>query len=126
MPSIAKKKLRSVVKSLGKSKTFVGIFSHLDKFVIKAKNFSFLLICKFNVVCFLVTRRTFEIFDPVGFLKTMKNLKSDILCKLASFAQDKKIVCNTKSKQICPSIFAAFIKLRDSGHSFMSSIKKLL
>ena len=88
MPSSAKKKLQSVAKSLKKSKTFVGIFSHLDKFVIKAKKFSFLLICKFNVVCFYVTRRTFEIFDPAGFLKTMKCLKSDILCKLASFAQD--------------------------------------
>ena len=125
MPSSAKKKLQNVAKSLKKSKTFVGIFSHLDKFVIKAKKFSFLLVCKLNIVCFYVTRRTFEIFDPAGFLRTMKCLKSEILCKLASFAQDKEVLCNSKTKEICPSIFAAFIKLRDSGHSFLSAIKKL-
>ena len=127
MPSlIAKKKLRKIGKSLKKSKTFVGVFSQFDKFVIKAKKFSFLLICKANVVCFYVTQKTFEIFDPAGFMKTMRCLQSDILCKLASFAQDKEIICNKKTKDICPSLFAAFIKLRDSGHSFMATIKKIL
>lgn len=127
MPSLmAKKKLQKIAKSLKKSKTFVGIFSHFDKFVIKAKKFSFLLICKANIVCFYVTRKTFEIFDPAGFSKIMRCLKSDIMCKLASFAQNKEVLCNTKTKEICPSMFAAFIKLRDSGHSFIASIKKIL
>ena len=125
MPS-AKKKLQNVAKSLKKSKTFVGIFSHLDKFVIKAKKFSFLLVCKFNVICFYVTKKTFEIFDPAGFLKSLRCLKSDILCKLASFSQNKEILCNSPTKKVCPSIFAAFIKLRDSGYSFLSAIKKLV
>ena len=126
MPSSVRKKLRDVEKRLKKSKTFVGIFSHLDKFIIKAKKFSFLLICKFNIVCFYVTRRSFEIFDPSGFLKTMKCLKRNILCKLASFTQNRELLCNTKTKDICPSVFAIFIKLRDAGHSFISAINKLL
>lgn len=126
MSRSVKKKLRGVGKSLKSSKTFVGIFSHLDRFIIKAKNFSFLLICKFNVVCFYVTKKTFEIFDPSGFLNTMKGLKQDLLCKLASFAQNKEILCNTGTKKICCSVYALFIKLRDSGLSFYDSVKKLL
>ena len=126
MPSNAKRKLQSVVKSLKKSKTYVGMFSHFDKFIIKAKKFSFLLVCKMNVVAFYVTRKTFEIFDPSGFLNTLKCLKSDITCKLASFAQDKEILCNSKLKDVCPSVFTKFIKLRDSGTSYVRAIKKLL
>ena len=126
MPSIAKKKLHDVVKKLKRSKTFVGIFSHLDKFIIKANRFSFLLVCKLNVVCFYITRKSFEIFDPSGFLKTMKSLKRKILCKLASLAQNKEIVCNTKVREICPSLFAKFIQFRDAGRSFLYSINKLL
>ena len=126
MSRSVKKKLRGVGKSLKSSKTFVGIFSHLDRFIIKAKNFSFLLICKFNIVCFYVTKKTFEIFDPSGFLNTMKGLKQDLLCKLASFAQNKEILCNTGTKKICCSVYALFIKLRDSGLSFYDSVKKLL
>ena len=126
MSRSVKKKLRGVGKSLKSSKTFVGVFSHLDRFIIKAKNFSFLLICKFNVVCFYVTKKTFEIFDPSGFLNTMKGLKQDLLCKLASFAQNKEILCNTGTKKICCSVYALFIKLRDSGLSFYDSVKKLL
>ena len=126
MSRSVKKKLRGVGKSLKSSKTFVGIFSHLDRFIIKAKNFSFLLICKFNIVCFYVTKKTFEIFDPSGFLNTMKGLKQDLLCKLASFAQNKEILCNTRTKKICCSVYALFIKLRDSGLSFYDSVKKLL
>ena len=125
MSRSVKKKLRGVGKSLKSSKTFVGIFSHLDRFI-KAKNFSFLLICKFNIVCFYVTKKTFEIFDPSGFLNTMKGLKQDLLCKLASFAQNKEILCNTGTKKICCSVYALFIKLRDSGLSFYDSVKKLL
>ena len=126
MSRSVKKKLRGVGKSLKSSKTFVGIFSHPDRFIIKAKNFSFLLICKFNIVCFYVTKKTFEIFDPSGFLNTMKGLKQDLLCKLASFAQNKEILCNTGTKKICCSVYALFIKLRDSGLSFYDSVKKLL
>ena len=126
MPSSAKKKLRDAVKSLRQSKTFIGIFSHLHKFVIKAKKFSFILVCKFSFVAFYVTRKTFEIFDPGNFLKTMKNLKNNILRKLASFSQNKEIICNSKFKEVCPKIFATFIKLRDSGISFISAVKKLL
>ena len=121
-----KKKLRGVEKSLKPSKTFVGFFSHLDKFIIKAKTFSFILICKLKIVCFYVTQKTFEIFDPAGFLKTMKCLKQNILCKLASFAQNKQILCNTKTRNVCCSLYATFIKLRDSGLSFYNSVKKLL
>ena len=72
MPSNVKRKLRNAVKSLKKSKSFIGIFSQFDKFIIKAKKFSFLLVCKMNVVCFYVTQKTFEIFDPRGFMKTIK------------------------------------------------------
>ena len=125
MPQSAKKKLRDVVKSLKSSKTFVGIFSHLDRFVIKARNFSFFLVCKTKIVCFYVTGKTFEIFDPSGFLRTIRSLKRDLLCKLASLAQNKKILCNTNIKDICYSVFALFIKFRDSGLSFYQSIKKI-
>ena len=126
MPRNAKKKLRDVVKSLKPSKTFVGVFSHLDRFVIKAREFSFLLVCKTKIVCFYVTGKTFEIFDPSGFLCTIKHFKRNLLCKLASFAQNKKFMCNTKTKKICCSAFALFIKFRDSGLSFYNSIKKIL
>ena len=126
MPRIARKKLQDVVKSLKSSRTFVGVFSHLNRFVIKAKSFSFLLVCKLNIVCFYVTRKTFEIFDPTGFLKTLKCLKKDILRKLVSFAQNKEILCNTPTKNVCPSLFASFIKMRDAGHSFILTIKELL
>ena len=126
MPRIARKKLQDVVKSLKSSKTFVGVFSHLDKFVVKAKSFSFLLVCKLNIVCFYVTRKTFEIFDPTGFLKTLKCLKNDILRKLVSFAQNKEIMCNTPTSDVCLSLFAAFITMRDAGYNLMRTIKKLL
>ena len=122
----AKKKLQNALRSLKKSKTFIGVFSHFHKFVIKAKKFSFLLICKTQIVAFYVTRKTFEIFDPSGFMKTIKCLKSDIVRKLASFSHNKEILCNTKLKDVCPSIFVSFIKLRDAGFSFMTTIKKLL
>ena len=79
-----------------------------------------------NVVAFYVTRRTFEIFDPSGFMKTLKCLKSDIICKLASFAQNKDILCDSKLKDVCPSAFAKFIKLRDFGTSYAKAMKKLL
>ena len=126
MPSNAKKKLQSAVKSLKKSKTFIGIFSHFHKFIIKAKKFSFILICKLNIVAFYVTRKTFEIFDPSGFLKTLKCLKNDLIRKLCSFSQNKEILCDSRLKDVCPAIFAKFIKLRDSGISYFSAIKKLL
>ena len=126
MPRNAKKKLRDVVKSLKPSKTFVGVFSHLDRFVIKAREFSFLLVCKTKIVCFYVTGKTFEIFDPSGFLCTIKHFKRNLLCKLASFAQNKKFMCNTETGNICCSAFALFIKFRDSGLSFYNSIKKIL
>ena len=126
MPRSAKRKLHDVERNLSSSKTFVGTFSYLDRFVIKAKKFSFFLICKLNIVCFYVTRKTFEIFDPNGFLDTMKHLKEKVLCKLASFAQNKEVYCNAKKKNVCSFIFASFIKLRDSGLSFFRTIKKLL
>ena len=121
-----KKKLLKIARSLRKSKSFVGIFSHLDDFVIKAKRFSFILVCKLNIVCFYVTEKTFEIFDPSGFLKTMRCLKRKILCKLASFARDKDFCCNDLTKTVCVSIFSQFVKLRDAGNSFFATIKKLL
>ena len=126
MPSNVKRKLRNAVKSLKKSKSFIGIFSQFDKFIIKAKKFSFLLVCKMNVVCFYVTQKTFEIFDPRGFMKTIKCLRSSLIRKLASFAQNKEIQCNSKFKDICPTLFAKFIKLRDSGVSYLTALKKLL
>ena len=126
MPSNAKRKLQSVVKSLKKSKTFIGIFSHFHKFIIKAKKFSFILICKFNFVAFYVTRKTFEIFDPSGFLKTLKCMKNNIIRKLLSFSVNKEILCHSRLKDVCPAIFAKFIKLRDSGISYFSAIRKLL
>ena len=126
IPSNVKRKLQNVAKRLKKSITFIGCFSYLDNFVIKAKEFSFFLACKFNIVCFYVTKKTFEILDPLGFINTMKTLRSETLCKLMSFAQTKKILCNVKSKNVCPSMFEAFIKLRDSGISFVTAIKKLI
>ena len=79
-----------------------------------------------NIVAFYVTRKTFEIFDPSGFLKTLKCLKSSIICKLASLAQNKKIVCNSKLKDVCLTVYAKFIRLRDSGMSYFKAINKLL
>ena len=123
---ITKKNLKKLTKKLSNSKTFVGCFSYLDDFIIKAKKYSFLLVCKFNVVCFYVTEKTFEIFDPAGFLETLKCLKSKIVQKLKSLKQNKKILCSPKRQDSCPTLCSKFIKLRDSGNSFITTIKKLL
>ena len=123
---ITKKNLKKLTKKLSNSKTFVGCFSHLDNFIIKAKKYSFLLVCKFNVVCFYVTEKTFEIFDPAGFLETLKCLRSKTVQKLKSLKQHREILCNPKTQDSCPTLCANFIRLRDAGNSFMTSIKKLL
>ena len=123
---ITKKKLRKLTKDLRKSKTYVGCFSQFDNFLIKAKKYSFILVCKFHIVCFYVTEKTFEIFDPAGFLRTLKRLKLKTVRKLKSLQQNKEILCNSTTKKICSILCSKFIKLRDAGNSFTSSIKKLL
>ena len=123
---ITKKKLQKITRNLRKSKTFVGCFSIFDNFLIKAKKYSFILACKYHIVCFYVTEKTFEIFDPEGFIKTLRCLKQKTVRKLKSLQHNKKIFCNSLTKKICPILCSKFIKLRDAGNSFISSIKKVL
>jgi len=106
------------------SKTFLGIpklksFSHIK---IKSNHFSVVLHCRQHWVAIYSTKKSFEIFDSLGFLNIKNCLGKNVLTFISTYASGKNIKCNhtvqSSKSNLCGLFCVYYITRRDQGHSF--------
>ena len=122
--------LRKIEKYLASSKTYIGAF-HLDSFkklLVKMKRFSAIFYCNFHWFCVYSTEKTFEIFDPLGFLQKSKCLTKKFFKFIKTFITGKIFHSNPQIQSndsfLCGYYVIFYIYMRDMGHSFSDILRK--
>ena len=122
--------LRKIEKFLSKSKTYLGAIylSSFEKLLVKAKKYSLIVHCNNHWFCIYSTEKTFEIFDPLGFLQKSKCFTEKFLKFLRAQLGQKILYANPKiqsdSSFACGYFVSFFVLSRDVGHSFNEIISK--
>ena len=122
--------LRKIEKFLSKSKTYLGAIylSSFEKLLVKAKKYSLVVHCDNHWFCIYSTDKTFEIFDPLGFLQKSKCFNDKFLSFIRSQLGRKILYANPKiqsdSSFSCGYFVSFFVLSRDLGHSFNEIISK--
>ncbi len=120
----------SIEKYLRKSRTFLGTINidSFNKLLIKSKTFSLVLYCNFHWFCVYSTKKTFEIFDPMGFLQKRKCITKKFFKFLKTHLVGKIFYCNPKiqsdQSSLCGFYVIFYIYMRDLGHSFIDILRK--
>lgn len=122
--------LRKIEKILAKSKTYLGAIylSSFKKLLIKAKKYSLIVHCNNHWFCIYSTEKTFEIFDPLGFLQKSKCFSEKFLSFIRSQIGRKILYANPKIQSdtsfACGYFVSFFVLSRDLGQSFNEIISK--
>jgi len=122
--------LKSIEKFLKRSATYIGAIS-VKKFknlLVKNERFSLIVYCNFHWFCLYCTRKTVEIFDPLGFLQKTKCLTNQFFSFLRSHIKGKLVYCNPQiqpnSSNKCGLYVIFFIRMRELGFSFFEILSK--
>ena len=122
--------LRKIEKFLSKSKTYLGAIylSSFEKLLVKAKKYSLIVHCNNHWFCIYSTEKTFEIFDPLGFLQKSKCFSEKFLKFIRAQLGQKILYANPKiqsdSSFACGYFVSFFVLSREIGHSFNEIISK--
>ena len=122
--------LRKIEKILSKSKTYLGALylSSFKNLLVKAKEYSLIIFCDNHWFCVFSTEKTFEIFDPLGFLQKSKCFSLEFLNFIRAQIGRKVLYSNPKvqgdSSFACGYFVCFFILSRELGHSFNEIISK--
>ena len=107
----------TIEKLLSNSKTYLGNFyvDSFKKILLKAKNFSLVFYCQFHWFCVYSTKKTFEIFDPIGFLTKKKCFGRNFLDFLRAHMKNKVVYANPRIQSdksfLCGLYVIFFIKM---------------
>ena len=122
--------LKKIDKYLKKSNSYLGAF-YLDSFkncLIKKTQFSLVFYCDNHWFCIFSTPTTFEIFDPLGFLKKKECFSNDFLQFIKNHLGTKVLYANPKLQSdeslSCGYFVVFFILNRDIGYSFNEILTK--
>jgi len=116
--------LKTIEIYLKSSPTYLGAiysdsFKHLT---VKHNRFSIVVYCKHHWFCLYCTAKTFEIFDPLGFLQKIHCTPQSFFHFLQSHIQGKVLYSNpqiqAKKANTCGYYVILFICLRDMGYSY--------
>lgn len=122
--------LRQIERFISKSKTYLGSL-YLDSFkglLIKAENYSVIIFCDGHWFCIFSTLKTFEIFDPLGFLQKSECINKNFMNFLKTQLGRKILYANPKIQSdksfACGYFVSFFILNRESGLSFNEVLSK--
>ena len=116
--------LREIEKYLRNSITYMGavFVKSFKKLLVKAEKYSLIVYCDFHWFCVYSTKKSFEIFDPLGFLQKSKCITNKFFTFLKSHTSGKTLFCNPKiqsdSSKLCGFYSVFYIYMRELGHSF--------
>jgi len=116
--------LKTIESYLKTSPTYIGaVYSDSFKnLIIKENTFSIVVYCKHHWLCLYCTSKSFEIFDPLGFLQKRKCTPSTFFNFLRSHIQSKILYSNpqiqSKNSNACGYYVILFLCMRDLGYSF--------
>ena len=119
-----------IEKFLKKSKTYLGAIyiNSFNKFLVNTKRYSLVIYCNFHWFCIYSTEKTFEIFDPLGFLQKAKCFSAKFFTFLKSHIAGKTLKCNpqiqSRESFFCGYYVVFYIYMRDLGHSFIDILNK--
>ena len=122
--------LKKIEKILSKSKTYLGALylSSFKELLVKAKTYSVIIFCDNHWFCVFSTEKTFEIFDPLGFLQKSKCFSIEFLSFMRAQIGQKILYANPKVQGddsfACGYFVCFFILSRELGHSFNEIISK--
>ena len=122
--------LYSIEKLISDSTTYIGSF-YLTAFrnlLIKAKTYSIVVHCDNHWFCLFSTPKTFEIFDPLGFLQKSECLSSTFIQFLKTQLGKKVLYANPQVQSnksfACGYFVSFFIVNREAGLSFNEIMSK--
>ena len=122
--------LRDIEFYLKSSKTYLGAF-YLDSFknyLIKTEKYSLVIYCNFHWFCIFVSKNSFEIFDPLGFLKKKDCFSNSFLNFIKIHLGSKVLYANPKlqsdQSNACGYFVIFFILNRELGYSFNEILSK--
>lgn len=109
---------------LDRSFSFMGTIemSSFKKMIIKAKYFSFVINCSNHWFAIYSTPKCFEIFDPLGFLKTKDCVSRNLLKFISRQLGHKEFKASpslqSETSSLCGVYCVYFINKRDKGFEF--------
>lgn len=115
---------------LENSFSFMGTIEMISfqKMIVKAKYYSFVINCSEHWFAIYSTPKCFEIFDPLGFLKTKGCVSKNLLKFIARQVGHKKLKASpslqSETSAICGVYCVYFIRRRDQGFTFEQILKK--
>lgn len=116
--------LKIIESYLKTSPIYIGaVFSDSFKnLIIKKEVFSLVVHCKSHWLCLYCTSKTFEIFDPLGFLQKKNCSPSPFFTFLRSHVQGKILYSNpqiqSKNSNTCGFYVIIFLRMRELGYSY--------
>ena len=122
--------LKKIEKILARSKYYLGAvyLSSFKNLLIKAKKFSLIVYCNNHWFCIFSSEKTFEIFDPLGFLQKSKCFSVEFLSFIRAQVGQKILYSNPKIQSddsyACGYFVCFFLLSRELGHSFNEIISK--
>lgn len=122
--------LEQIERFLSDSTTYIGSF-YLDSFknlLLKSRTYSIVIYCQHHWFCIFSTPRSFEIFDPLGFLQKSECI-NDIFMQFLKLQMGKKVLyANPKIQSdksfACGYFVIFFILNREAGLSFNEILSK--
>ena len=122
--------LEKIEKFLKNSKTYIGCL-YLNSFkglLVKSETYSIIIYCDNHWFAIFSTPKTFEIFDPLGFLQKSKCMNSIFMNFLKNQLGRKILYANPKIQSnksfACGYFVSFFIVNRESGLSFNEILSK--
>ena len=116
--------LADIEKHVKTCSTYIGaIFDDAFKnLLVKADRFSLLILCKFHWFTIHSTKDTFEIFDPLGFLRKRKCYGQGLINFIKTHSEGKVFYANPQlqrsSSLFCGYYAIFFIRMRELGLTF--------
>ena len=122
--------LKKIEYYLKKSRTYLGAF-YLNSFkdiLIKKETFSIVIHCNYHWFAIFVTKKSFEIFDPLGFLKKKKCFSATFLNFIQTHLKNKVLYANPKiqsdQSNACGYFVVFYILNREQNYSFNEILSK--
>ena len=122
--------LKKIEKILSRTKYYLGAIylSSFKDLVVKAKKYSLIIHCDNHWFCIFSSEKTFEIFDPLGFLQKSKCFSDKFLSFIRAQIGSKILYSNPKIQSdhssACGYFVCFFLLSRELGHSFNEIISK--
>ena len=116
--------LADIEKHIKNCSTYLGaIFEDSFKnLLVKAERFSLLILCKFHWFTIHSTKDTFEIFDPLGFLRKRECYGQGLINFIKPHSKGKVFYANPQlqrsSSLYCGYYAIFFIRMRELGLTF--------